>query len=277
MTLRERNLFFKVGIAIALLSIICLTLTSIIAFYNQPDVFSLLIDETSKRSGVTGLHFGPIWDYAAFASMIGSVVYALFALVFIYSFFEKTKAPEILFFAFFVISFALEACRIMIPLKEANELPSIYLIASGRILFFGRYFGLFSLFMASVYASGFNVQQQKNNILFLLIISFIFALDIPIDGFSWTSSLSMVNGYPRLFRMVELGVTLITLATFFIAALSRGSKDYIFVGLGALAVFIGRSLLINADALFALCAGLLLLSFGTWLICIRLHSIYLWL
>jgi hypothetical protein len=274
MTLRERNLFFKVGIAITTLALVGLTSTSIAVFHIQPSVFSFLIDEAAKRSGV--VYFGPTWDYAAFASMIGSVAYALFALIFIYRFFEKTKAPEILFFAFFVISFAFEACRIIIPLKEANELPSIYLIMSGRMLFFGRYFGLFSLFMASVYASGFNVQQQKNNILILLIVSFVFALDIPIDGFSWTSSLSMVNGYPQLFEMVELGVVVITLATFFIAALSRGSKDYIFVGLGAFAVFIGRAFLVNADTWFALCAGLLLLSVGTWLICIRLHSIYLW-
>ncbi|MDR0643633.1 MAG: hypothetical protein LBG05_01780 [Treponema sp.] len=276
MTLRERNLFFKAGIAIAALAIVGLAAASAVVFHIRPGVFSSLIDKASGRGGVIGAYFGHIWDYAAFASMIGSVCYALFALIFIYRFFEKTKAPEILFFVFFVISFAFEACRIIIPLKEANELPSIYLIMSGRILFFGRYFGLFSLFMSSIYASGFNVQQQKNNILILLAVSFVFALEMPIDGFSWTSSLSMANGYPRLFGMAELGIILITLTTFFIAALSRGSKDYIFVGLGAVAVFIGRGFLVNADTWFTPCAGLLLLSFGTWLICIRLHSVYLW-
>jgi hypothetical protein len=234
------------------------------------------MDSASERGGVIGSYFGPVWDYAAFVSMTVSTVYALTALIFIYRFFEKTKAPEILFFAFFVMSFAFEACRIMIPLKEVNELPSVYLIMSGRLLFFGRYFGLFSLFMASVYAAGFNVQQQKNNILALTALSFVFALDIPLDGFSWNSSLSIANGYPRLFGMAELGFTLVTLTTFFVAALTRGSKDYIFVGLGALAVLIGREVLVNADTWVAPFASLLLLSLGTWFICTRLHSVYLW-
>lgn len=254
----------------------CLAFASASVFRIQPGVFLALMESATERVDVIGAHFGPIWDYAAFASMTGSAVYALVALVFIYCFFEKTQAPEILFFAFFVMSFAFESCRIMIPLKEANELPNVYLIMSGRLLFFGRYFGLFSLFMASLYAAGFNVQQQKNNILALTALSFVFALNIPMDGFSWSSSLSMANGHTRLFGMAELGFTLVTLTTFFIAALTRGSKDYIFVGLGALAVLVGRGVLVNADTWIAPFAGLLLLSLGTWIICIRLHSVYLW-
>jgi hypothetical protein len=206
-----------------------------------------------------------------------SSVYALVAILFIYYFFEKTQAPEILFIAFFVLSFAFEAGRIMIPLKKAYDLPSVYLIMSDRVMLFGRYFGIFSLFAASLYAAGLDIQKQKNNILILTAVSLALSLGIPIDGFTWNSNLIMTSGYPHLFNMVELSIALITLTSFLVSALSRGNRAYLFISLGAFLALLGRNLLLNTDTWAAPFIGIALLGAGTWLVCTKLHSVYLWL
>jgi hypothetical protein len=208
--------------------------------------------------------------------MIGSVVYAFITMILIYYFFEKTQSPEILFFAFFALSFAFEGIRIIVPVKVVYELPNVYLIMNFRLLLFARYFGFFSLFAASLYASGLEVQKQRNIIFVITVAAIMISLGVPIDGLSWDSSLNMISGYPAMFGMVELGIILITMISFFISAYSRGAREYIFIGLGSLLVFLGRNILLNADTWLTPFPGLLILGLGTWFICTQLHRVYLW-
>jgi hypothetical protein len=65
--------------------------------------------------------------------------------------------------------------------------------------------------------------------------------------------------------------------SFFISAYSRGSPEYILIGIGSFLVFLGRNLLITADTCVTPLPGLLSLIAGTWLICTKLHKVYLWL
>jgi hypothetical protein len=277
MTLRERNTVFKTGIGIAAVAIALIAGASALILPVRPPVFPALLNEASGGAAGVFPAFFPLAPYAAFTSFLASALYALVALIAIYYFFEKTQSPEILFFAFFVLSFSLEAVRVVIPLKKVYELPHLYLIMAERVLLFGRYFGLFSLFTASVYASGFDVQKQKNNILVLLSVVLVLSLGVPIDGFSWDNSLSMTTGYHGLFKMVEVSIALITVTSFLISAFSRGSREYVFISGASLLAFLGRDFLLYADTWFAAALGVALLAAGTWLICTKLHSVYLWL
>jgi len=85
------------------------------------------------------------------------------------------------------------------------------------------------------------------------------------------------NGYRSMFSMIELGVLAVTMLSFFISAYTRGSRAYVFIGLGTFLVFAGRNILINSDTWVTPLPGLLALAAGTWLICSRLHREYLWL
>ena len=215
--------------------------------------------------------------YAVHTSMALSVLYAFIAITLIYYFFEKTFAPEILFIAFFAASFSLETVRLIIPFGQLHDVPSLYLLAASRILLFSRYYGIFSLFAASVYAAGLEVQKQRTMILAVTIATLVIALGVPIDTQTWDSSLNMINGYLSMFRLIETGTFLITVISFFIAANTRGSQEYTFIGTGAALAFLGRNLLIFADTWAGPLSGILFLAVGTWIICVRLHRIYLWL
>jgi hypothetical protein len=80
-----------------------------------------------------------------------------------------------------------------------------------------------------------------------------------------------------MFKLIEAGTFLLATTSFFIAAWSRSSHEFIFIGIGAIFAFLGRNILLNADTWVGLPVGLLILATGTWLICTRLHKVYLWL
>jgi hypothetical protein len=222
-------------------------------------------------------NLSPSAPYVPFISMAGALVYSLLSIILIYYFFEKTQSQEILFFSLFVISFAVEGIRIVIPLRVLYAFPNVYCVMAARVLVFGRYFGLFSLFAAGVCAAGLEVQKQQNAVTVIALAALAIALGIPVDGLSWDSSLNMLTGYGNMFMIVEGGLLLFMVISFFIAAHNRGSKEYIFIGIGALLAFLGRDVLLFADAWITPLPGLAILAAGTWFFCTKLHQVYLWL
>jgi hypothetical protein len=277
MTLSTRNIVFRVEIIIS--ALFCV-LTGVLALKALPLCPAAAADAVERSpgliQGLIGRFFAPS-PFVPFVSLAGITLYAFITLVLIYFFFEKTQAPEILFITLFVLSLAFETMRLMTPLQKTWIIPSVYLLMAGRALLFGRFFGIFSLFAAGVYAAGLEIQKQSNIILLAAFISLVVSLGIPIDILTWDSSFSMVNGYVSLFRLVETVVLLITMASFFISAWSKGTPEYLSVGLGAFLMFTGRGILLSADAWISPIPGFLLLAAGIWLMCTKLHKVYLWL
>jgi hypothetical protein len=237
--------------------------------------------ESARRSpgavqAVVGRFLAPS-PYVPLVSMLAAALYALITIILIYYFFEKTQCPEILFVALFVLSFSFEGMRIMTPLKAVREIPALYLVMASRFMLFGRYFGIFSLFAASVCAAGLEIQKQQNIIGIITMVALIIAMRVPVDTLSWDSSFSMINGYRSMFMMVDTGVLLITMVSFFISAYSRGDREYIFIGVGSLMVFAGRNILLSADTWVSPLPGALFPALGPWFICTHLHKVYLWL
>jgi hypothetical protein len=277
MTLYDRNIFFRVEIVIAGGFLV---LAGILALRALPACPAAMAEAVRRSPGIIqGLanRFLEPNPFVPFASLAAAALFSPIALVLIYFFFEKTQAPEILFITLFVLSFSFEVMRLMTLLQKTWVIPSIYLLLASRTLLFGRLFGIFSLFAAGVCAAGLEVQKQLNVIFIAVFISLVVTLGIPIDILTWDSSFSMINGYLSLFRMVETVVLLITMASFFISAWSRGTPEYISIGLGSFLAFAGRNMLLSADTWLSPLPGLLLLVAGVWLICTRLHKVYLWL
>jgi hypothetical protein len=245
-----------------------------------PHYPEMVAGAAQRASGIPGALINSIMapaSYVPFVTMVLSIVYAVVTLFLIYYFFEKTQAPEILFVAFFTLSFAFESGRIMAPLQSAYNLPIFFLIAACRFMLFGRYFGVFSLLTASVYAAGLEIRQQSRVIMVIALVTSLFTLMVPVDGLSWDSTLAMLSAYPGMFRSVDLGVFLITCLSFFVSAYSRGSREYILIGTGSVLVFLGRRLLLGADTWITPFPALAILILGTWFICSQLHRVYLWL
>jgi hypothetical protein len=277
MTLSNRNYFFKAGIVISAVNLIGIAVVSYKLFPLFPNLISASIRRSeSVIQALVGRFLSPA-PYVPFVTIITAVVYALITLILIYYFFEKTQSPEILFISLFALSFAFESARLIIPSQTAWKLPGLYLIASYRLLLFGRYAGVFSLFAAGVCASGFEIRKPGNVILLISGAALIIALGVPIDGLSWDSALGLNIGYASMFKMVETGIILITTVSFFVSAYTRAAREYLFIGIGTLLVCIGRNMLFVSDTWVTPLPALAILVAGTWFICHELHQIYLWL
>ena len=277
MTLSGRNISFKAGIVLAAL---CAFLVLAISFELIPAYSSMDTENIRRPDGLFQVFISQFLKtsfYAVHTALAAAVLYSLVAIIMIYYSFEQTQAPEILFIAFFSVSLSFEAARLILPLHFIHDIPLVYLLMLSRILLFGRYFGIFSLFAASVYASGLDVQKTRNIIMVIIIAALIITLGIPIDIQTWDSSLNMINGFTSFFRLVEAVVIFFTVISFFIGVNARGSKEYAFIGMGALLALIGRNILLSADTWVSLSLGILFLSAGTWFMCTKLHKIYLWL
>ncbi|MDR0599253.1 MAG: hypothetical protein LBG84_04115 [Treponema sp.] len=277
MTLAQRNRYFKGGIILSSLCLLFLIVQMGKLLPLYPEVCGRAIQRSSgifQNLAVLFLNPAPL---APFVTAAASVVYALAASALVFFFFEKTQSPEILFFGLFALSFVFEILRLMVPLRELYQFPAVFLIPGTRILIFGRFFGVLSLFASSVYAAGLEIQKHGSVIIASVLAVLVISLRVPVSGLSWDSSLTMVSGYSAMFRFAEDSVTVITLVSFLAAIHIRGNGEYLAVTLGALLVSLGRGLLINADNWVALGLGLITLTAGTWLITTRLHQVYLWL
>ena len=277
MTLSVRNNFLKGGIVLAVLS---LSLISAGGYFSFP-AYQEAVESAALRSrGIIQMLIESLVKpsaYVPFWTMLGASAYSLLSVVLIYYLFEKTQSPEILFFGFFAMSLSFESARIIIPLKAIFPYTAMYLVTASRLLLFGRYFGLFSLFAASSFAAGLDVQKQQNVFLMLVFAALIITLNVPVDSLVWDSSLKFLSGYRIMFNMVEAGILLVTIITFFISAYTRGSRNYIFIGIGTFLALAGRNIMLASDTWITPIPGLLILAAGTWFVCTRLHRIYLWL
>jgi len=276
MTLSERNLFFKTGIVFCAI-IVLLTLAA--SFLTAP-VYSTM-EENSRRSTDFFQFFINRFIksdyYAVHASLAAAVLFSFIGMLLIHFSFERTSAPEILYIAFFTISFSFEAIRLILPLYLIFNFPSFYLLVAARLLLFARYFGIFSLFTASVFAAGFETQRTRNVILVLFVAVLFVTLGVPIDTQSWDTAFNMINGYTSMFRLIEVVAFLATVISFLVAAYIRSSKDYVYVGIGVILALAGKGILLGTDNWAGPVPGILLLSFGTGFLCSKLHKLHLWL
>jgi len=277
MTLSVRNNFFRGGIIIAILSLALIAAGGSSAFPAFHEVTAL----AAQRSGgliqklIENIS-GPMPN-VPFWAMLFAAAYSLISITLIYYFFEKTQSPEILFIGLFVISLTFESARIIIPLKTVFPLPMMLIVSAARILLFGRYFGLFSLFAAGVYAAGLDAQKQEPFLLLLILAAMIIAMNVPIDSLSWDSTFVLLSAYRPMFNVIETGIVIITILSFFVSAYTRGSRSYMQIGIGIFLAFAGRSLLLDSDTWITPVPGLMILTMGTWFACSRLHLEYLWL
>jgi len=277
MTLSGRNRLVILGI---LWSSLILIILSFFAFQTFSVFPALERQAVSRPSGFVHSLVAPLVrsnNYAPLFSMLISVLYSLAGVITIYVLFEKTQAPEILFFANFMLSLSLELSRLAIPLIMYYNTSLTYAVFTGKILLFSRLFGLFSLFLASVYAAGMDMQRYGMLLILNAAICLTLASGVPINSMNWDTTLTPRYGFADMFFLIEATIVGITILSFFISIKNRSSKDYVYVSIGILLVLFGRDILLHADTYVELVLAVPVLGFGTWMYCKNLHQYYLWL
>jgi hypothetical protein len=273
-TLTVRNRYLLAGIAV---SLVALSAVLLLAYRCLPYFPGLAAEAASRPPALPLLAKLPANPYAPFCVIAVSAIYAVIAQILVYHSFEKTQSPEILFFALFIFSFTFVSGRLLLPLEEIYDLPRAFVAAAERLEQFGRIFGMFSLFVSSVYAAGLKAQRQGTVLFSVTIAALLIALRIPIDSLSWDTNFRLASGYRRMFSVLEMIMITLTVAGFLVSAHTRGAKEFFFAGIGVLCTALGRVFLLDADAVLPLFPAAVSLGAGTWLVSRQLRRIYLWM
>jgi len=277
MTLSTRNRLLFSGFLASMVAL----LMAIFASYQTFGSLSTIVTKASGRASsmfsLTLPNWIPASPYAAIGAVLLGVIFSLATVVILYYSFENTHAPEILFFAFFALSFLVESFRTLVPLSILNDWPPAVIVGTARAISFSRFFGLLSFFAASVYATGVDFQKHSRVLVIIFVTSLTIASGIPVDGLAWDTSFTPISGYKTMFDLVEFGIAVLSILGFLVAGRTRGTDQFPVAAIGGALVFIGRDILLHTDSWIGFPIGASLLAGGSWLITAKIHRYYLWL
>jgi hypothetical protein len=191
--------------------------------------------------------------------------------------FRKATSPETFFFAVFVVSLSMEAFRMTPLMMTGVENAAFYGFAVTRIVYFSRFFGIFGLFVSSLFAVGITYQNY-GKILFLdFLISFTIVTLVPINGEALVQGFLFEPGYGPMLASTYYAMAIFSLVDFLLASATTNVREYAYAGIGMAMAVAGREILSFVPRLPWLIGGILLLTLGTNLFVRKTHRMYLWL
>jgi len=198
------------------------------------------------------------------------------ALLGLYFFFRKTPSAEVFFFEFALLGFSLSTLRILaVPL--ALQITSLFALQPlSKLLFFGRFFAVLSLFFSGLFSTGLAYQKQGGYLLIEFIIALILSTVLPLDCTLFDPPLICRLGQGSGFGIAYYVIGAIAMLNYLYASALHSSRDYVFNAISILLVFSGMELSYHCAHIPAGLFGALLVITGTVLFAHRTHAIYQW-
>ncbi|MBO5137555.1 MAG: hypothetical protein J6B81_03540 [Spirochaetaceae bacterium] len=275
MTLNIRNKLLLAIFIVAIAFILATTAVIIISVINSSMVEVQNVSRLFNLPNSVPLLAYNFW--ASFLSAVVLIVYSAVVVCFLYINFEKTQAPEVVYFVVFLVGAMLEGGRLWLPAYNVWASYSVLYIAIGRLLFFGRTMAALSLVFLVLLSCSQNANQEADrNSLLIVGVAAVFALIIPVDTMTVPSNCAVRFGYEKIFT----GLCLLCFVLAFIAmklnAKSFASSEYSLAATGYIMLVVGYIILTQTDSFFMLIAGNVLLIPGTILMLSNLHRYYMW-
>ncbi len=251
---------------------------SLAAFASWTAAFArVLMADGALTRAADALGVGPsvlvTWIASAGAACAASLL-VLGTMSFAY---RKTVSAELFFLSLWAFSLSFEALRGLTVQGALNGVPATFHAAVTRVVVIARFFGLFALFCAGLYASGYRNDRIGSVVLVALLAAVGIGAGIPLDSAD-LSTLPLLQrpAFGSLRALFESVIALITVADFAYAWLWRGERAYRLPAPGS-ALALGGSWLLRvapdpalaALAFVAVCAG-------AFLVLKPVHEYYLW-
>lgn len=222
----------------------------------------------------------PFFQYNFLASLISAIILTIFTsatICIIYINFEKTQAPEIIYFCFFLIGCIIETTRIWFPIYNLWKNFSIIYIVASRILFFGRMLSTLSLTFLVLFSINQNIQQNENkNCLIITAAAAVFSTLIPVDTITIPSNCAVRFGYEKMFLGICIFCFVAAYVSMRLYATSIYSKEYKKASLGYFFLSFGYLFLTQTDCFVILFLGATFFIGGTIIFLRNLHRYHIW-
>ncbi len=275
MTISDRNRVLGLTVILETVLLSCFAAFTVLSLSIAPERFSTLrlLSEFAWEPKLWTIL--PAWQRVlAICGALG--LYSLGAGLWTLRAFKKSASYEILFFAVFIASIGLECSRSALVWAVGIEGASFASALISRIAYFGRWTGALALFTSSLYAAGLEYEKADWALIIILFLGLIMASLFPLNSGYLLENFTLRPGYHSVLLFVWYAALALSLANYFFAALLKGSRDYLWMGLGLVCLLIGRDILFFlTDGALAL-AGIFLLSTGTFIFLRRCFRRSLW-
>ena len=191
-------------------------------------------------------------------------------------YFEKTHAPEIVYFTTFLIYMLVESTRLFIPALELWKGNYFLLIMVSKLVFFCRMTGASIMLCGAALSGTKNEMQDSSSRFGITALAVITACSIPVDSLKIFSTWTIPPAYYTLFLVIRILFAVTTSVSFLITARKNEVHEYKQVAAFFMLLSAGLITLQEADNPAFFIAGALLLSAGTSGFLRALHNYYLW-
>ena len=270
MTIRFRNrmtlIFFIVSVSCLLLG----TFVTVYQFLSERMVLPEVYITSPSQNFL--LRYNPIF---VFAGIFMILIYVCVTTLIIFHSFEKTQAPDIVFFLLFLLACLADSSRILVPSLHLSGTFSPFLLKVGNINLFARLLAPLALMGNTIMSTDDLRQSTDRNCIILIIVSMFFAEIIPLNTAVVLPNFCISYGNVKAIRTFCLILCIVSTISLFRTNMKNEYKQI--MTLGFIFLCIGYSLLFYTFNLLSLIAGTLFLGFGTYFYLNEVHKHYLWI
>ena len=256
-----------------IIAIFCLMLG---IFFTLFQYFSggIVIPEVYSKNLSQNLLFRyfPVCVYAGIFILL---IYICVTTLIIYHSFEKTQAPDIVFFLLFLIACLCDTSRLLVPAFKLSGTFSLFLLKVGNIHLFARLLAPLALMGNTVLSTEEFRQNTDRNCIILVIVSMFFAELIPLNTAVILPNFCISYGYVKAIRSFCFLTCVVSTVCLFRTNLKNEYKQI--MTLGYILLCLGYSVIFYCYNIFTLVTGTMLLGGGTYLYLNEVHKHYLWI
>jgi hypothetical protein len=176
--------------------------------------------------------------------------------------FRRDSSPLHPFLMMFLFSLSLECLRAGTGLLYAGDRSIAAGVVLTRIMYWGRFVGLFGLLLAGLYSIELKYRKFAVLVGMVFLVSFAMAVYIPIDRTVFLAQLTWKLGDEQGVWFVNLIIAILVIATSAGASVVRKDRRYLWLSGGLALLLVSRELLFFGLTPALLGAGLLSLTLG---------------
>ena len=256
-----------------IISLSCLALGTFFTLYQffshnfvLPEIYTKNLSENFL------LRYNPIY---VFSGIFILMIYICVTTFIIYHSFEKTQAPDIVFFLLFLVACLCDTSRLMVPMFQVSGSFSLFMLRIGNITLFARLLAPLALMGNTVMITDDFRQSTDRNCIILIIVSMFFAELIPLNTAIVLPNFCISYGYEKAIRWFCFLTCLVSTIALFQTNKKNEYKQI--MTLGFILLCIGYSLIFYCFNIANLAAGIIFLGGGTYLYLTEVHKHYLWI
>ena len=213
--------------------------------------------------------------WCVFAGIFILMAYTCVTTLIIYHSFEKTQAPDIVFFLLFLIACLCDTSRLLVPVFKLSGTFSLFLLKAGNIHLFARLLAPLALMGNTVMSTDDFRQSTDRNCVILIVISLFFAEIIPLNTAVILPNFCISYGYEKAIRAFTFLTCAVSAVSLFFTNRKNEYKQIMTIGFVLLCF--GYTLIFYCYNIATLAAGTILLGTGTYFYLNEVHKHYLWI